>query len=200
MTKFWRSAWFVSVVLALPTGITKAQDVKPERGWAHSSGLIALGRSTPVDRAGSVVDRMLIQEAFARWGIAWDESRLDLIDDLFAQDGRFRVLKANDRVIVDVSGRDKVKANIAYGLSQQHEQRRHLITNIVIQDLSQNTAHAIAYSIVITHGGTPKIDGTVVYDAQLRREKEGVWQFTSFTVGLDAYGGKPPAPLPADEK
>jgi hypothetical protein len=73
-----------------------------------------------------------------------------------------------------------------------------MMTNVVIEELTNRTARAIAYSIVVAHEEVPRLDGTVVYSAHLRRENDGVWRFVSFTVGLDAYGGEPPGALPQD--
>ncbi len=47
---------------------------------------MSLGLNQPVVPA-QMIDRLMIHETFARWGIAWDEGRLDVIRSLFTEHG-----------------------------------------------------------------------------------------------------------------
>lgn len=198
MTSRTRAALAAASALIACGDCAAAERAPVERGWAHTYGIAELGKPIPTARAGDPTDRLMIQETFARWGIAWDDERLDVIEDLFVEDGKFRVVMGNAKPLGECIGRASIMQScVRHALTQQtNGQRRHLVTNVVIDHIDGRTARALAYSLVILHGGTPAIDGTVIYTADLRRGQDGVWRFASLTIGLDAYGGDPPKALP----
>jgi hypothetical protein len=144
-----------------------------------------------------VADRLAIQGMFARWGMAFDEGRSDVVRSLFTQDAEFSVLSGEYRTDPNAkppsaSGKDAIVALVAKVWSQQGDQRRHLLSNIIIEKLSRNEATADAYALVAVAGH--RLEVSVVYTCNLRREADGAWRFSRMVIGMDTVGGgAPPA-------
>jgi hypothetical protein len=162
----------------------------PAQAWAHKSGVVKLGPNGPTLANQDLRDRLLIQEAFARWGIAYDEARLDVVRTLFTPDAVFEVTQGSAEPIARAVGPDAIVLNVSGSLRQQADQRRHALSNIVIDQMSKREAQAIAYGIVTIAADGLKLGATVIYSADLRKEADGVWRFSRFVIGMDDYAGR----------
>jgi F0F1-type ATP synthase epsilon subunit len=162
----------------------------PRQSWASKDGVVDLKANGVKIEAENALNRLLIQEAFARWGVGYDEARLDVLRTLFTRDAEFRVLQGSREPIASASGIDEIIKNVANALPQQSDQRRHAMTNIVIDRLTKNEATAIAYGIVTIAADGVSVGVSVIYSANLRREQDGVWRFSKFVIGMDDYSGK----------
>ena len=60
----------------------------PPQHWASKVGWVDLKPNGVALESSNVLDRLLIQEAFYRWGIAWDEARLEVVRSLFTKEWR----------------------------------------------------------------------------------------------------------------
>jgi hypothetical protein len=164
----------------------------PPRAWAHAGHVVDLKpNGTPIANKDPL-DRALVQESFARWGIAYDEGRLDVISSLFTTDAKFEVLNGSPTPIVATQGHDAVVAGIKSAIAQQGDQRRHLISNVVIDRLTATEATAIAYAVVVVPDKPMYVGTTVIYSANLRKSG-GVWRFSRLVIGMDGYEGTPPS-------
>ncbi|HWT30914.1 MAG TPA: hypothetical protein VN240_07795, partial [Propylenella sp.] len=56
------------------------------QGWAHQDKVVDIQPNRRGDPS-EAIDRLMIQEVFSRWGIAFDEGRADVIASLFESDG-----------------------------------------------------------------------------------------------------------------
>jgi hypothetical protein len=139
-----------------------------------------------------VEDRILIQELFSRWAIAYDEVQLDVIASLFAHDAKFVVTKASSRPIATATGRNAIVRTVESVLKQQGDQRRHFVSNVVISRLSSAVVEAIAYGNVTVAKGGLYLGATVIYRARMVKNKDGLWRFRDFLIGMDDYLGVPP--------
>ena len=164
----------------------------PTRGWAEAAGVDSLGNRSKVISSAPVGDRLDIYDLFARWGVVYDEARLDLLPDLFTTDATFIVLLADRQPIVEVHGRQSILANVGNSLEQQGDQRRHLISNVVISQISERQADANAYGMVAVAAATISVGTTVFYRASLSKGDDGVWRFSKLIIGMDQYAGTPP--------
>jgi hypothetical protein len=160
---------------------------KPEQAWAHKYGRVRLGNHAAV-RPHEVASRLELQDLFSRWGIAHDEGRMDVIAGLFTADAVFEVTEgAQTRARFE--GRDRIVQEIERVFKYQADQRRHFMTNVLVDNLDEEKAACIAYGVVVVDGLT--LGATVIYSADCRRDS-GIWQFSRFTVGLDNYAGTRP--------
>jgi hypothetical protein len=165
----------------------------PPQHWASKVGLIDLQPNGVAVESANILDRMLIQEAFYRWGIAWDEARLEVVRSLFTMHGELVITRGTERPTSRHVGPDVIARYVDDASRVQADQRRHAMTNVVIDRLSVNEATAIAYGIVTVAANGLSLGATVIYSAELRKEADGVWRFSRFVIGMDDYavGGQP---------
>jgi len=178
------------LITCLPIMSAVVQAGEPRQSWAHKDGVIDLKSNGAKIEAESAVNRLLIQEAFSRWGIAHDEAQLDVIRSLFTKDAKLIVLLGSKDPIDSAEGQDEIVRTVGNSLQQQQDQRRHVITNIVIDRLTEKEASAVAYGIVAISKDGLSLGASVIYSADLRREADGVWRFSKFVIGMDHYAGQ----------
>lgn len=178
-----------SCLLAAPA---TAQDKKwavgtPRQNWAHTDGVVNMQPDTAITPQ-SLADRAMIADAFARWGIGYDEGRLDVIRALFPADGELDVLEASAKPLQSLKGIDTIIKNVASDRAKQNDQRRHAISNVVIDKLTGTSATAIAYGVVTAAGGGELYLGaTVIYRGDMKKMPDGTWRFARLVIGMDAY-------------
>lgn len=180
----------VLLITCLPITSTATLAGKPRQGWAHKDGIMSLKSNGPKVDAESAINRLLIHEAFARWGIAHDEAQLEVIRSLFTEDAELVVLLGSKEPIDSAKGSNAIVDTVANSLRQQQDQRRHVITNVVIDRLTEHEASAIAYGIVTIANDGLSLGASVIYYADLCRETDGVWRFSRFVIGMDHYAGQ----------
>jgi hypothetical protein len=159
----------------------------PPQHWASTAGWIDLQRNGVALESTNILDRMLIQEAFYRWGIAWDEARLEVVCSLFTMDGELVLTRGSERPTSRHVGPDVIAKYVDDASRVQADQRRHAMTNVVIDRLTANEATAIAYGIVTVAANGLSLGATVIYSAELRKEADSVWRFSRFVIGMDDY-------------
>ncbi len=191
-----RKALYLAVfgAAALPlldSAAMAADDPKPsfpERGWAHRHGRVKLTATGAVRSTGDLLDYALIQESFARYGMAYDEARIDVLRLLFTADAVVDLGHGSGKPFATLSGRDGIISNFEKALGHQTDQRRHFFTNIVLDSLSRSEATAIAYEMVTIAASGLKIGATVFCTATLRKAPgNGLWQFSRMFIGMDDY-------------
>jgi hypothetical protein len=173
--------------------MTEGSFSSSDAGWAHRVSLIdlkphgsALGIAVPAD------DRAAINEVFARYAIAYDERRFDVLASCFHDDASYDVWLGPRRV-AKFEGRQALVGGIESVIVEQGaEQRRHHIGNIVLDTLGPAAVLATAYAnVVIVGAGGVAVQASAIYHAELAR-RDDIWRFTKVVVGLDGYMGKPP--------
>lgn len=167
----------------------------PPQAWAHQLGLVRLNANgTPLVR-DVVSDRLLIMEAFSRWGIAYDEGQPQVIGSLFTDDATYVVTEGSAAPLVTMQGRKTIVTGVMKVLRAQNDQRRHAMSNVVIERMDGTSAMALAYGIVtIADGDTLTLGASVIYTADLVKGGDGVWRFSRFVIGMDKYVGTKPQP------
>jgi len=167
---------------------------QPRQAWAHRDSKIDMRPLAAADwNPRAVAARLQIQEAFFRFGIAHDEARADVVGSCFTEDAVFEVAQGQAEPFVRYQGRAEIIRRIAAIVAEQGDQRRHCITNVLVETLAANTASAIAYGIVPVAADGLSLGATVLYTADLVREDDGCWRFGYFYIGMDNYAGRKPA-------
>jgi hypothetical protein len=174
----------------------------PRQAWAHREGLVDLRPAGPASwTPASVQARLQIADTFYRFAIAHDEARIEVLESCFTEDGRLDVSQAHAAPFTSHQGRPAIGAALAHIIGQQDDQRRHLISNIVVEELGDATATAIAYGLIsaATADGGLHLGCSAIYRAELARGSDGCWRFARFHIGMDTYAGARPTPLPGAE-
>lgn len=163
---------------------------RPQQAWAHKEGKIDLLPLAPAQWGPeALAARAQIADAFFRFGMAWDEARLDVLCSCFTEDALFESSEGNATPFLSLRGQAEMRADIAGTMAAQADQRRHLFSNVMIEqlDLEQGTARALAQCVVTAVGTRLQLAASVIYTADLRREADGCWRFSYFFVGMDRY-------------
>jgi len=163
----------------------------PRQNWASTDGMVDLQPLKPISPA-SVADRLMIADVIAHWGLAYDEGRLDVVRSLFTEDGILEGLSGSGKPhatqMMHLVGRDAIAKAVAQQRAVQKDQRRHAMTNVVIEQLTADTATAYAYAVVTAAGnGELYLGASAIYRAELKKEVDGCWRLKRFVIGLDSY-------------
>lgn len=163
------------------------QESSPSRFWAHTGGHIDLKPlgAVPIT-ADQLVDRALISEAFHRFAYAHDENRVDVLESCFTEDAAFSGSHGAD-VFFTVHGREAIGARIGANIPKLYGQRRHCITNITIEAMTESEASALAYCIVPCCADGVEWKAQSFYICDLRKCEDGFWRFSRMLMGMDAY-------------
>lgn len=191
-----RKALYLAIFGAAALPLLEAQAAEPgkpagpfpERGWAHRDKLVDLKARSALGSQNQLIDYLLIQESFARYGMAYDEARIDVLTDLFTADAVVELGHGSGKPFATLKGRDAIIANFEKALKNQHDQRRHFMTNIMVDMLGRNEASAVAYEVVTIADRGLKLGATVVCATKLRKAAgTGHWQFSRMFIGMDDY-------------
>jgi hypothetical protein len=166
---------------------------KPRPAWAHKDKRIQLLPQGAATDTGDLKSRLMIIEAFSRFGIAYDEAQLPVLASLFTEDALLEIADGQGEPFEKTRGSIAIAKHFASALAQQGDQRRHLISNVVIERLAPNEASALAYGVVTVAADGLYLGASVIYAADLRRGVDGVWRFSRFFIGIDHYAGKKPS-------
>jgi SnoaL-like domain len=166
---------------------------QPRQAWAHRDGKIVMNTLAPADWSiEAVIARAQITETFYRFGTGHDEARTDVVGSCFTANAVYEVAKGQGEAFTRFNGRAEIMERFTAIVAEQSDQRRHSISNVLVERLDGDTATAIAYSIVSVAADGLTLGATVFYTADLAKEADGVWRFSYFFIGMDAYAGEGP--------
>lgn len=163
------------------------EETSPSRFWAHAGGhldLKPLG-AVPIT-VEQLLDRTLINEAFHRFAYAHDENRMDVLLSCFTDDAEFSGSHGAE-VFFTVHGTEAIAQRLGPNIPQLYGQRRHCITNITIEEMSESEASAIAYCIVPCCADGVEWKAQSFYFCDLRKCDDGFWRFSRMLMGMDGY-------------
>jgi 3-phenylpropionate/cinnamic acid dioxygenase small subunit len=137
--------------------------------------------------------RQAITEVISRYGVYIDAGEFDALETLFAEDAVFDISPDPGVVPVPVHGRRNIRDTLEdrYKAVSPTAQRRHLMTNVVVDELTGDEARSRCFLTVLSvpkTGGAIELRGTGVYHDHLRREN-GTWLIKERRLVLDALGG-----------
>ena len=163
---------------------------RPGQAWSHREGLVDLRPLAPGDWSPeALAARAQIAEAFARFGTAFDEARIDVLCSCFTEDALFEVGLGSAEPRTRFGSRQEIAEQLPGRIEAQADQRRHVMGNVLVEDLDlgAGTAKALAYSVVTVASDGLSLGASVIYSSELRREDDGCWRFCSFFIGMDEY-------------
>jgi hypothetical protein len=112
--------------------------MRPRRHWARLDGHLTLQPNRTLVAPGALADRLAVRECFERWGIAFDEGCIDVMESLFTSDGVYTVVIAGGERSVQIDhavGPQEIGERVAQVLAAQQDQRRHFVSNVLVQHL-----------------------------------------------------------------
>lgn len=135
----------------------------------------------------TALDRLLIADRIARYGWAYDERDREALAGCFTEDGVWEGSVMGEQTVGPFHGRQALADFLAGFWPDQKDQRRHVLTNVVVEDLHGGRATAHAY-LVLTSSSvgamTPVTAGPYRFD--LVCGDDGVWRLSHLVAGFDA--------------
>lgn len=152
--------------------------------WAHAGGFLSLAapRAVP-ETLQEVADRDLARESALRYSYAYDERRLDILSALLTPNAKFSLSISGGDVHTE-SGRETVVKWLSGIMDGQDDQRRHLVSNVIIEDITDSTAVVVTYLAVYSVKETAQLATTGFYRFELAKEGR-VWLISHIFDGLD---------------
>ncbi len=167
----------------------------PPQAWAHRQGKVLMQTLRPADWSPeALAARAQIAEAFYRFGIGHDECRADVAGSCFTEDVAYEVARGSAQPFTTFHGRALVVERLSAIFDEMGDQRRHLISNVLVEDLDlgSGTAEALAFGAVTVAADGLTLGSSVFYTGSLRREGDGCWRFSRFFIGMDDFAGHRP--------
>ena len=137
---------------------------------------------------GSIDAKFEITELISRYGNFLDAGDFDGLESLFVADAVFRIVP--DGGVPDLVGSHGIREAVErrWALVHQGVQRRHVMSNIVVESLDGDRARArtvlVVYEVAKAPGSQIHLHGLGVYEDQLVR-LNGAWRFKERLLILD---------------
>lgn len=163
-----------------------ANPLHPEPAWAARDGHSRLKPVAPDATGSSAIDRLLIVERACRYGWCYDERNAELLGDCFTADGVWEGRIMGEQVVGPFEGRHAIVQWLMGFWPQQSDQRRHMFTNVLIDDLTDTTATAHAYLLLTRSADAAMAPVTVGPYRFLMARDAGVWRISRLIAGFDA--------------
>jgi ketosteroid isomerase-like protein len=158
-----------------------SEELRPRPAWARETGWIEVGPA-PV-----APDRAAVVERVHRYGWAFDERRADLLVDCFTADGVWEGSIMGVDPVGPFRGGRAVADWLAGFWTTQRDQRRHVFTNTLVEELGADRATVLAYLVLTSaSAGAVRTETTGCYRFQLAREPDGAWRIAHLFAGFDA--------------
>lgn len=153
--------------------------------WAHAAGILDLGPAVRTEGSDAGMDRALICERIARYCWSYDERRLDLLAGCFTEDAVWEGNVLGRVAIGPFEGRTRIRDWLSEFWPHQHDQRRHMLLNTIVEDQTGDTATTLSYLLLMAStGAVASIESMGFYKVAYRREG-GHWFISRLTAGFD---------------
>ena len=155
---------------------------KEEKTKSNWSGTIG-------DPNFNIADRIAINDVIDAYGIFWDTNNLDGYLSIFSEDAK-GVSYSSSGEKITYSIKDEIeminsKERMDYFIDNKM-QRRHMMSNIMFIELSENFAHLKKYMTLLTTNNNSKTEivSPIFYDFKLKKIN-GIWKITHREINLD---------------
>lgn len=154
--------------------------LRPSPAWAHSTGAITLtGGLTGIDTRTDLAERLY------RYCWSYDERRVELLADCFTADAIWRGSVMGETVVGPHIGRKLVIEWLTGFWEHQRDQRRHVITNLIIERHDDNSATCLAYLLLLgSKRAAVALESAGIYRVDLRREAD-TWRICRLDAAFD---------------
>jgi len=138
----------------------------------------------------NIADRIAIKDVIDAYGIYWDTNDLDSYLSLFTDDAvGVSYNDKGEKITVRIKNKRKMLKSMERMdyFESNGIQRRHMMCNTLILELSESFAHLKQYMILLTTNKNSKVEivTPIFYDFKLKKT-EGIWKISYRLINLDA--------------
>ncbi len=138
--------------------------------------------SSKIEQTSSTItieDKIIIQELIAKHNLAVDNKNIDEWTNSWTDDGVWST------PFGEAKGKTELKNMINQVTEEFASGKRHLSTNIIIEDAPNNMAKAQSYLIVTEAKRTPEVVASGTYIDTLKKDANGKWKFVQRRLEID---------------
>ena len=165
--------------MTLPKGWKKEQPTTKKETSSEqkeqSSSKIEKTSSTII----TIEDKIIIQELIAKHNSALDNKNIDEWTNNWTDDGVWST------PFGEAKGKTELKNMINQVTDEFASGKRHLSTNIIIEDAPNNMASAQSYLIVTEAKRTPEVVASGTYIDTLKKDANSKWKFVQRRLEID---------------
>ena len=145
---------------------------------------------SPGDPNFNIADRIAIKDVIDAYGIYWDTNDLDSYLSLFTDDAVGESYNdKGEKITVRIKDKRKMLKSMERMdyFESNGIQRRHMMCNTLMLELSESFAHLKQYTILLTTNKNSKVEivTPIFYDFKLKKT-EGIWKISYRLINLDA--------------
>jgi ketosteroid isomerase-like protein len=134
-----------------------------------------------------MADRGAIENVLAQWAFGYDERDVARMAKCFTADAVMTMDIGGAEQMGPYEGHAEVMKHFTDHHEIQTDQRRHVTTNVVIDEETDTTASVFSYlSLLVTDGGVTRLQATGVYRDQFVLE-DGSWKIRRRHLDLDVH-------------
>jgi hypothetical protein len=153
--------------------------------WGHIDEVIHLNHDQTLVSKEMLADRILIAERMHRYGWAFDERQEEALSECFTESATWQASIMGTSTIGPFNGKSEI-INFMKGFwPNQLDQRRHNITNVIVENQSEKAASVMAYLVLMSasaQGLKPVTTG--FYKVEMVKS-DGTWKIQTLLVGFD---------------
>ena len=127
----------------------------------------------------TVAEKIIIQELIAKHNIALDNKNIEEWTNTWTDDGVWTT------PFGEAKGKTELKNMINQVTNEFASGKRHLSTNIIIEDAPNNMASVKSYLIVTEAKKTPEVVASGTYNDTLKKDTNGKWKFVQRRLEID---------------
>jgi ketosteroid isomerase-like protein len=166
-------------------------DPQPRPAWASTDGHIEIAgphRCLGAEQSTrGALHRVLALETVHRFAFSFGERDRAVLEDCFTEDASFAANIGGTQPVGPYVGRDAIVEWLTSYWPRQTDQRRHLVTDAVVDDLTADSATVTAMlTLAGSADGAMRLITAGFYRCVMRREGDGAWRIARFGAGYDA--------------
>jgi hypothetical protein len=153
--------------------------------WGHIDQVINLNDDQTLASKEMLAERVLIAERMYRYGWAFDERQIDALSECFTDSATWQASIMGTSSIGPFNGRGEIISFMKGFWPIQSDQRRHNITNVIVESQSEKTVSVMAYLVLMSaseQGLKPVTTG--FYKVEMIK-LDGTWKIQNLLVGFD---------------
>lgn len=157
----------------------------PLPAWAHSCGILRLSALAPETSGSDMADRFAITERIARYCWSYDERQIDQLRACFTEDAIWEGSVLGQVKIGPFTGKDHIVAWLSDFWPHQKDQRRHMLVNTIVEELSDDQAVTLSYLLLMASSGDCVSLETTGFYRTTYRKTGADWKISRLTAGFD---------------
>ena len=164
--------------MTMPKGWQKEQIISTKENFNEQNEQIS-SKNELTNSIITVDDKLTIQELIATYNIAVDNKNIDEWTNTWTDDGTWST------TFGEAKGKPELKNMIQQVTNEFASGKRHLSTNIIIEDAPNNMASVKSYLIVTEAKKTPEVVASGTYSDILKKNNSGSWKFYKRKLDID---------------